>query len=68
MDPTLSIIDTLSDDVAQWVSVLTGHPVTVPTTAQTTAAVALAQQRQQQNTMLIFGAMILAVVYFSSRR
>lgn len=68
MADTVGIIDTISDDVAQWISVLTGHPTTVPTTAQTTAAVALAQQRQQQNTMLIFGAMILAVVYFSSRR
>lgn len=62
------ILDTINDDVAQWIAILTGRGPTVPTTAQTNAAVILAQQRQQQQQLLFVGAVLFVGLYVFTRR
>ena len=68
MDPnsTAGIIDTVSNDVLDWISILTGRRPTMPTT--TDATIILAQQRQQQQQQLVFGAMALLALYAFTRR
>lgn len=69
MDPsTVGAIDTISNDVLDWFSILTGRRPAMPTTIDASIILAQQQLQQQQQTrwMLIIGG--AALLYAFTRR
>ena len=56
-----TLLDAVTDDIGQLVSIFRNTPNPVVTSQQTNAAVYLAQQRSQQQTLLVLGLGALAI-------